>query len=595
MKFASRACSRPTHTPTISRATAASRSTTAPGSGSTRRPSRIRARAARRRRRGRVGAVSIRDDPHARAPARALLVRRQRSHRERRAVARAHRRLAVRRRRGAARPRDRGARRRARASSTRCAGWRSCPTASRCTRVTSPAPSAARDELEGVVDDRLRAPLQPRAPIDERGCVRRRLGRGSQLRPPNMERIVALNRGPFLGAPAPVERLDDPGDAVVLDVRPLAAYLAGHAHGAINVPVDGSRFSTKAGSCSCPTRRSSSARRPRTRRSAPYAGCAPSASSTSPATCSTADDERLAPIELDEVERADGRRRRRGARRARAGRARGGYIAGSRNVPYRLVRRAATCFGEKPIVTVCETGRARRSRRARSPTRGSTRARSSTAASPSGRSATPSRSAAADATARLDAAARQRLGPVSRAYGRADRAEERERRLRRASASRARPSAASRSAAAQARRGLRGTASRARPVDLRRARRSRRSAASPRRRPAHARLRASRVGPRASSLAPAVRPRGVPSRNRSAQLKYCLGSGSSPREVEPRGSAFVELEQEAARSRERGEARACGPYQSGLRSTGAHQRPSPALARRAPPAICARRIHCASM
>src|SRR5262249_35277252 len=30
-------------------------------------------------------------------------------------------------------------------------------------------------------------------------------------KPPNAERIVALNRGPFLGAPAPVPRLDHPG------------------------------------------------------------------------------------------------------------------------------------------------------------------------------------------------------------------------------------------------------------------------------------------------------------------------------------------------------------------------------------------------
>ena len=38
-----------------------------------------------------------------------------------------------------------------------------------------------------------------------------------------------------------------PGDAQLLDVRPAEAHLAGHLHGAINVPVSGNSFSTKAG------------------------------------------------------------------------------------------------------------------------------------------------------------------------------------------------------------------------------------------------------------------------------------------------------------------------------------------------------------
>src|SRR5581483_2932216 len=66
-------------------------------------------------------------------------------------------------------------------------------------------------------------------------------------RPPNMVRIVELNRGPFLGAPAPLEPLADAGGATVLDVRPALDHAAGHVPGALNVPVSGGSFGTKAG------------------------------------------------------------------------------------------------------------------------------------------------------------------------------------------------------------------------------------------------------------------------------------------------------------------------------------------------------------
>ena len=64
-------------------------------------------------------------------------------------------------------------------------------------------------------------------------------------RPPNMERIVELNRGPFLGAQPPLARTDD-ANATVLDVRPARVYAEGHRAGAVNVPVSGSSFATKA-------------------------------------------------------------------------------------------------------------------------------------------------------------------------------------------------------------------------------------------------------------------------------------------------------------------------------------------------------------
>ena len=66
----------------------------------------------------------------------------------------------------------------------------------------------------------------------------------SSPRPPTVERVVALNRGPFLGAPAPLEPLESV-QGQLLDVRPARAYADGHAPGALNVPVDGSSFGTK--------------------------------------------------------------------------------------------------------------------------------------------------------------------------------------------------------------------------------------------------------------------------------------------------------------------------------------------------------------
>ncbi len=64
-------------------------------------------------------------------------------------------------------------------------------------------------------------------------------------RPPNMEHIVELNRGPFVSAPPTVGPVARDGH-FVLDVRDADAHAAGHAPGAVNVPVSGSSFGTKA-------------------------------------------------------------------------------------------------------------------------------------------------------------------------------------------------------------------------------------------------------------------------------------------------------------------------------------------------------------
>jgi hydroxyacylglutathione hydrolase len=66
----------------------------------------------------------------------------------------------------------------------------------------------------------------------------------STPRPPTVDRVVALNRGPFVPAQPPVQELDSV-EGQLLDVRPPLAFAAGHARGAVNVPVSGSAFGTK--------------------------------------------------------------------------------------------------------------------------------------------------------------------------------------------------------------------------------------------------------------------------------------------------------------------------------------------------------------
>src|SRR6185437_15409634 len=61
----------------------------------------------------------------------------------------------------------------------------------------------------------------------------------------NMELIVELNRGPFLGAQPRLRRTDVADGAVVLDVREPREFGGGHRAGAVNVPVHGSSFGTK--------------------------------------------------------------------------------------------------------------------------------------------------------------------------------------------------------------------------------------------------------------------------------------------------------------------------------------------------------------
>ena len=65
-------------------------------------------------------------------------------------------------------------------------------------------------------------------------------------RPPTTEQLVALNRGAWVAARPPLVQLDDPAGALVLDVRPVDAFVRGHRRGAIGVALDGGSFATRA-------------------------------------------------------------------------------------------------------------------------------------------------------------------------------------------------------------------------------------------------------------------------------------------------------------------------------------------------------------
>ena len=181
----------------------------------------------------------------------------------------------------------------------------------------------------------------------------------STPRPPTTALVVALNKGPFIGAPAPFEQLDAAGDATILDVRPADAYAAGHAHDSINVPVSGSSFATRAGFVLDPGERiviqaADEVEAEKAARGLRSVGLLELAGYVT-----TGDQgERLEPIELREVERL-----LRGGDvqlvdvREKAERD-DGYIPGSLHIPFRLLRDlgADGLDPDKPVITICESG-----------------------------------------------------------------------------------------------------------------------------------------------------------------------------------------------------------------------------------------------
>jgi hydroxyacylglutathione hydrolase len=178
----------------------------------------------------------------------------------------------------------------------------------------------------------------------------------SAPRPPNMERIVELNRGPFVAAqPEPREIAAPPEGAQVLDARPITAFAAGHLAGALSVPVSGTRFSTKAAFvlgagpvAVAATDESEAMAAVRGLRSVGHLDIAGYLLGGGP--------EQLGLVSIDELDEL----LEQGAElidvREKEERDTG-YIAGSRNIPYRLLALGeAELPRDKPIVTICETG-----------------------------------------------------------------------------------------------------------------------------------------------------------------------------------------------------------------------------------------------
>jgi hydroxyacylglutathione hydrolase len=177
-------------------------------------------------------------------------------------------------------------------------------------------------------------------------------------RPPNMERIVELNRGPFVAAPTPLEATGEPEGGIVLDVRDSDTFAAGHVRGAINVPLASSGFGTKAGFVLHPDDRIAiHASSPQEAELAAMRLYAVGFLELAGRLAEPAATETTEPVELDELERllagdsvvlVDVREKDERD---------DGYIAGSLNVPYRLLRDLGGDLDDgRPVVTICESG-----------------------------------------------------------------------------------------------------------------------------------------------------------------------------------------------------------------------------------------------
>jgi hydroxyacylglutathione hydrolase len=180
----------------------------------------------------------------------------------------------------------------------------------------------------------------------------------STPRPPNMERIVELNRGPFVGATPALQPVARAEGATVLDVRSADAYAARHVPGALNVPVSGGSFGIRAGfllrqgepvvlHASSPAEAELAARRLRAIGLLELEGYLDHPEAT----------EAIEPVDVTELE---------GLLRSpdvqvidvrELDEWDEGFIPGSRHIPYRLLRAAGAAAADgKRVVTICESG-----------------------------------------------------------------------------------------------------------------------------------------------------------------------------------------------------------------------------------------------
>jgi glyoxylase-like metal-dependent hydrolase (beta-lactamase superfamily II)/rhodanese-related sulfurtransferase len=176
-------------------------------------------------------------------------------------------------------------------------------------------------------------------------------------RPPNIEHIVELNRGPFVAAQPDPPLLDVPArDEQVLDVRPIDDFAGGHLPGAVSVPVSGTRFSTKAGFVLDTERPVTIAAGDEAEAQHAIRGLRSIGVFDISGYVVGGGAERLELVQVDELEAllAQGAElidvREKDERDE-------GYIPGSRNIPYRLVGvGSAELPRDRPIVTICESG-----------------------------------------------------------------------------------------------------------------------------------------------------------------------------------------------------------------------------------------------
>ena len=176
-------------------------------------------------------------------------------------------------------------------------------------------------------------------------------------RPPTVDRCVALNRGPFLAAQPPLELLGS-AKGQLLDVRSAEAYAAGHAHGALNVPLESGSVGTKAGfvldhdepvtiHASAAEDAREAARRLNAVGLLDVAGYVLELETP----------ERIEPVGIDELESLVEQDAVEVVDVRETDERDEGYIPGSRHIPYRIVR----AFSEelengRPVVTICSSG-----------------------------------------------------------------------------------------------------------------------------------------------------------------------------------------------------------------------------------------------
>ena len=182
----------------------------------------------------------------------------------------------------------------------------------------------------------------------------------STPRPPTTERVVALNRGPWLALPAAPDELPEAGDATVLDVRPFTDYVAGHVPGAISVPVTGESFATKAGFVvEAGERLVIHARTTDEAMKAARALWKVGILEVAGYVLEPSGDETLATVDVVELKQLlDAAADVQVVDVREAFERDTGYIPGSRNIPYRLLRKlgCGALDRSKPVVTVCESG-----------------------------------------------------------------------------------------------------------------------------------------------------------------------------------------------------------------------------------------------